>query len=145
MLSQIRTLVKSWWHQTPLPTTTATPSFQKWQNFDQDRLMPFAGDRTFRSGARHQWAGSFRLVNWNVNADASLPKFRISALLQTIKTTGAADVISCKRYQWKRLQHCLKNLGYSKTSKRPRSHLGCILSLKFLKHCATSPIFDDAL
>jgi tyrosyl-DNA phosphodiesterase 2 len=93
MLSQIRTHIKSWWQQTPLPTTTATPSFQKWHNFDQERWMPFVSDKTSRPGIRHQWAGSFRLVSWNVNADASLPKPRMSALVQVIKTTGAADVV----------------------------------------------------
>lgn len=47
--------------------------------------------QNFRPGTRHQWAGSFRLVSWNVNADAALLKFRMPALLQTIKTTGAVD------------------------------------------------------
>jgi tyrosyl-DNA phosphodiesterase 2 len=89
----MRTHMKSWWQQTPLPTTTTTPSFQKWHNFDQERWMPFSSDKTSRLGIRHQWAGSFRLVSWNVNADALLPKSRMSALLQVIKTTGAADVV----------------------------------------------------
>jgi hypothetical protein len=93
MLSQMRTHIKSWWQQTPLPTTTATPNFQKWHNFDQGRWMPFVSDKTSRPGIRHQWAGSFRLVSWNVNADVSLPKSRMSALLRVIKTTGAADVV----------------------------------------------------
>jgi tyrosyl-DNA phosphodiesterase 2 len=93
MLSQIHTHIKSWWQQTPLPTTTATPSFQKWQNFDQDRWMTFASDRTSRTGTSHQWAGSFRLVSWNANADASLPKSRMSALLQVVKTRGAANAV----------------------------------------------------
>jgi tyrosyl-DNA phosphodiesterase 2 len=93
MLSQMRTHIKSWWQQTPLPTNTATPSFQKWHNFDQDRWMPFVSVSTSRSGTRYQWAGSFRLVSWNVNADALLPKSRMSALLEVIKTTGAANVV----------------------------------------------------
>jgi tyrosyl-DNA phosphodiesterase 2 len=93
MLSQMRTSIISWWQQTPLPTTTATASFQKWYNFDQDRWISFGSDSPSRPGTRHQWAGSFRLVSWNVNADASLPKSRMSALLQMIKTIGAADVI----------------------------------------------------
>ncbi|KAG9187212.1 tyrosyl-DNA phosphodiesterase 2 [Alternaria panax] len=37
--------------------------------------------------------GSFRLVSRNVNADASLPNSRISALLQVIQTTAAADIL----------------------------------------------------
>jgi tyrosyl-DNA phosphodiesterase 2 len=93
MLSQMRTHIRSWWQQTPLPTTTTTPSFQKWNTFDQDRWISFVNDKTSRHGIRHQWAGSFRLVSWNINADASLPKFRMSALLQVIKTTGAANVV----------------------------------------------------
>ena len=93
MLSQMRTYIKSWWQQTPLPSTTATPSFQKWHNFDQERWVPFVSDKTSRPGIKNQWAGSFRLVSWNVNADASLPKSRMSALLQVIEITGAADVV----------------------------------------------------
>jgi tyrosyl-DNA phosphodiesterase 2 len=91
----MHTRVKSWWQQTPLPTITpaGTPSFQKWHNFDRERWIPFVRDKTSQPGIRHQWAGSFRLVSWNVNADASLPKSRMSALLQVIKTTGAADVV----------------------------------------------------
>ena len=93
MLSQMRTHIKAWWQQTPLPTTTASPSFQKWYKFDQERWIPFVSDQTCQPGIRHQWAGSFRFVSWNANADASSPKSRMSALLQVIKTTGAADVI----------------------------------------------------
>jgi tyrosyl-DNA phosphodiesterase 2 len=55
--------------------------------------MPFIDDKTSRPSIRHQWAGSFRLVSWNVNSDASLPKSRMSALLETIKTTGVANVV----------------------------------------------------
>jgi tyrosyl-DNA phosphodiesterase 2 len=55
--------------------------------------MPFASDRISWTGISHQWAGSFRLVSWNVNADASLPKSRMSALLQVVKTKGAANVV----------------------------------------------------
>jgi tyrosyl-DNA phosphodiesterase 2 len=93
MLLQMRTHLKSWWQQTPLLITTTTPSFQKWHNFDRDQWMPFIDDKTSRPGIRHQWAGAFRLVSWNVNTDASLPKSRMSALLETIKTTGAANVV----------------------------------------------------
>ncbi|KAI4605612.1 hypothetical protein J4E83_010504 [Alternaria metachromatica] len=93
MLSQIRTHITSWWQQTPLPAAAATPNFQKWYNCDQNRWMPFVGEKASRPGAQHQWAGSFRLVSWNVNADAPLPKSRMSALLQVVKTTGAADVV----------------------------------------------------
>jgi tyrosyl-DNA phosphodiesterase 2 len=109
MLSQIHTHIKSWWQQTPLPTTTATPSFQKWHNFDQDRWMPFISDKSSRSGIRHQWAGSFRLVSWNVNADASLPKSRMSALLQVIKTMGAADVVFLQEVSREALATLLEN------------------------------------
>jgi tyrosyl-DNA phosphodiesterase 2 len=93
MLSQIRTLLKSWWQQTPLPITTTTPSSQKWHNFDRDQWILFVDDKTSRPGIRHQWAGYFRLVSWNVNADASLPKSRMTALLQVIKTTEAINII----------------------------------------------------
>jgi tyrosyl-DNA phosphodiesterase 2 len=55
--------------------------------------MPFVSDKTSRPGIRHLWAGSFRLVSWNVNADVSLPKSCMSALLHVINTTGAADVV----------------------------------------------------
>jgi len=55
--------------------------------------MPSVSGKTSQSGMKHQWAGSVRLVSWNVNADAPTPKSRMSALLQVIKTTGAADVI----------------------------------------------------
>jgi tyrosyl-DNA phosphodiesterase 2 len=91
----MRTQILSWWQQTPLPTTTATPSFQKWHKFDQERWTPLASDKRSQSSIRHQWAGSFRLVSWNVNADAPFPKPRISALLQVLKTTtgGAIDII----------------------------------------------------
>jgi tyrosyl-DNA phosphodiesterase 2 len=93
MMLQIRTRLESWWQQTPLPTTTATPSFQKWRSFDQERWRPFANDKTSRPGVSHQWAGSFRLVSWNVNADAPSPKSRMSALLHDVKAKGAADVV----------------------------------------------------
>jgi hypothetical protein len=53
-------------------------------------------------------------VSWNVNVDASLPEFRMSALLQVIKTMGAADGIFLQEVSRERLQHCLKNPGYSK-------------------------------
>jgi tyrosyl-DNA phosphodiesterase 2 len=89
----MRTHVKSWWWQTPLPATTATPKFQKWHNFDQSQWIPFVSDKASRPGIRHRWSGSFRLVSWNVNANASSPDSRMSVLLQIIKTTGAADVI----------------------------------------------------
>jgi hypothetical protein len=55
--------------------------------------MPFVSDVISRPGIRHQWAGSFRLVSWNVNADALLQKSRMSALLQVVRTEVAADVI----------------------------------------------------
>ena len=55
--------------------------------------MPSVSGKYSQPGIKHQWAGSFRLVSWNVNADAPLPKSRMSALLQVIKTTGAADVV----------------------------------------------------
>lgn len=94
MLSQVRTHIQSWWQETPLPTNnTATPRFQSWHNFDQDQWLPFTSDKTSQPGVKHQWAGSFRLVSWNVNADAPLPESRMSALLQVIKTTGVADVV----------------------------------------------------
>ncbi|RYN44135.1 hypothetical protein AA0113_g4208 [Alternaria arborescens] len=93
MLSQICTHIKSWWQQTPLPTTTATSSFQKWHDFNQGLWVLFVNDKASQPGTRHQWAGSFRLVSWNVNADAPLPKVRMSALLQIIKDMGAADVV----------------------------------------------------
>ncbi|KAI4920651.1 uncharacterized protein J4E92_008294 [Alternaria infectoria] len=93
MLSQMRTHITSWWQETPLPAAAATPNFQKWYNFHQNRRMPFVCGKASRPGVKHQWAGSFRLVSWNVNADAPLPKSRMSSLLQVIKTTGAADVI----------------------------------------------------
>ncbi|KAI4714366.1 hypothetical protein J4E89_000045 [Alternaria sp. Ai002NY15] len=70
-----------------------TPSFQQWHTFDQDQWMPFASDKSSQPGIKHQWAGSFRLVSWNVNADAPLPKPRMSALLEAIKSKGVADVI----------------------------------------------------
>lgn len=98
MLSQIRSHMASWWHRTPLPppSTAAPPQFQKWHEFGQECWMPVASNKTTsRQGTttRHQWAGSFRLVNWNANASASFPSSRICALLQAIKTMGAADVI----------------------------------------------------
>jgi tyrosyl-DNA phosphodiesterase 2 len=93
MLSQMCTLIKSWWQQTPLPTTTATPNFQKWHDFEQDRWLPLVSDKNFRPGIRQQRASSLRHGSWNVNADISSPKSRMSALLQVIETTGAADVI----------------------------------------------------
>ncbi|EDU46309.1 conserved hypothetical protein [Pyrenophora tritici-repentis Pt-1C-BFP] len=62
VLSQIRTHIKSWWQQTPLPTTTASPTFQKWHNFDQEQWMPFVSHKFPRPGIRHQWAGSFRII-----------------------------------------------------------------------------------
>ncbi|KAI4665176.1 uncharacterized protein J4E88_010624 [Alternaria novae-zelandiae] len=93
MLSQIRTRLQSWWQQTPLPAAAATPNFQKWHVFDQDQWVSFASDEATQLGIKHQWAGSFRLVSWNVNADAPLPKSRMSALLRAIETTGAADVV----------------------------------------------------
>ena len=93
MLSQMRNHIQSWWQQIPLPTTTATPSFQTWHDFDRGHWMPSVSGKTSQSGMKHQWAGSFRLVSWNVNTDAPLPKSRMSALLQVIKTTGAADVV----------------------------------------------------
>ncbi|KAI4641180.1 hypothetical protein J4E93_008059 [Alternaria ventricosa] len=92
MLSQIRTRLQSWWQQTPLPAAAATPSFQKWHGFAQDQWMPFTSDKTSTPG-KHQWVGSIRLVSWNVNADAPLPKSRMSALLRAIETTGAADAV----------------------------------------------------
>ena len=93
MLSQLRTHIESWWQQTPLPAYTATPSFQQWHTFHQDQWTPFASDKGSQLGIKHQWAGSFRLVSWNVNADAPLPKSRMSALLRAIETAGAADVV----------------------------------------------------
>ncbi|EUC50568.1 hypothetical protein COCMIDRAFT_32089 [Bipolaris oryzae ATCC 44560] len=93
MLSQIRTNIQSWWQQTPLPTNTAPPSFQKWHIFDQDQWISFVSDGNSQPDIKHQLAGSFRLVTWNVNADALSPKSRISALLEVIKTTGAVNVI----------------------------------------------------
>jgi tyrosyl-DNA phosphodiesterase 2 len=93
MLSQMCIDIISWWQRTPLPTSATMPSFQKWHNFDRDRWTPFVSDETSRPGISDRWAGSFRLVSWNVNADASLPKSRISALLQMVKTIGAVDVI----------------------------------------------------
>lgn len=92
MLSQICTNIASW-QQTPLPASTAPPSFQKWHTFDQDRWMPFVSDRNSQPGIKHQWAGSLRFVTWNVNMDAPFLKSRISALLEVIKTTGAASFI----------------------------------------------------
>jgi tyrosyl-DNA phosphodiesterase 2 len=109
MLSQMRTHIQAWWQHTPLPTTTATPSFQKWQNFDQEQWIPFISDKLSQPGIGHQWAGSFRLVTWNVNANAPLPKSRISALLQAIKTTGAADVIFLQEVCREALQALLKD------------------------------------
>ena len=93
MLSQIRTRLQSWWQQTPLPPAAATPNFQKWHGFDQDQWISFASDEATQLGIKHQWAGSFRLVSWNVNAGAPLPKSRMSALLRAIETTGATDVV----------------------------------------------------
>jgi tyrosyl-DNA phosphodiesterase 2 len=109
MLSQMRIHIKSWWQQTPLPTNTATPTFQKWHQFDQDRWLPFVSNKTSRPSIRHQWAGSFRLVSWNVNADASLPKSRMSALLQVIETTGAADVVFLQEVSREALIALLEN------------------------------------
>ncbi|KAL1801092.1 hypothetical protein ACET3X_001434 [Alternaria dauci] len=93
MLSQMRAHIESWWQQTPLPTTTATPSFQKWHNFDQGQWVPSSSKKISRPGTRHQWTGSFRLVSWNVNADAPLPKARMSALLRAIENSSAANVV----------------------------------------------------
>ncbi|KAB2109909.1 hypothetical protein AG0111_0g2261 [Alternaria gaisen] len=110
MLSQICTHIKSWWQQTPLPTTTATSSFQKWHDFDQGLWIPFVNDKISRPGTRHQWAGSFRLVSWNVNADAPLPKVRMSALLQVIKDMGAADVVFLQEVSRESLAALLEDL-----------------------------------
>ncbi|KAA8620498.1 Endonuclease/Exonuclease/phosphatase family protein [Pyrenophora tritici-repentis] len=109
VLSQIRTHIKSWWQQTPLPTTTASPTFQKWHNFDQEQWMPFVSHKFPRPGIRHQWAGSFRIVSWNVNADAPLPKSRVSALLEVIKTTGAAGVVFLQEVSRKALTALLED------------------------------------
>lgn len=91
----MRTHIQSWWQQTPLPTTAGTPTFQHWHYFDQQRRVPFisANDKTPQPSTNHQWAGSFRLVTWNANADTQLPQSRISALLHAVQTTAAADVL----------------------------------------------------
>ncbi|KAJ5030527.1 Endonuclease/exonuclease/phosphatase [Bipolaris maydis] len=60
-------------------------------------------------GIRHQWKGSFRLVSWNVNADAPLPRSRMSALLEVIKTTGAAKVIFLQEVSKKALTELLED------------------------------------
>ena len=85
------------------------PSFQKWHTFDREQWMPFTSDKTSTSGTKHQWAGLMRLVSWNVNADAPLPKTRMSALLRAIETTGAADVVFLQEVSRKGLTALLED------------------------------------
>jgi tyrosyl-DNA phosphodiesterase 2 len=92
MLSQLTSPIVSWWHSAPLATNTPGPIPQEWHFFTKERWTSDARYKPRQQGIKHQLSGSFRLISWNVNADARYPKLRMSALLQAIKTTGSADV-----------------------------------------------------
>lgn len=105
VLSRSRNRVLGWWYDVPLPAFKAneTPIFQSWHRFDpcSNGWVPF--DWAHVTAREERGASEdiglardlrLDLVTWNVDATASAPEARISAIISHLQNSvSSADLI----------------------------------------------------